>query len=377
MIFHLGCQLSDVSQHWSDPFTLIHIHIHPRSHFSLDFAKQTQLLKSFNGARDKKKIKTRLFTQMKWLVFGSRGWIGSQLCELLKRAPDSVVVETNVRTEDAPRVHQLLDEQRPDRVLMATGRTHGGTCSTIDYLEQKGKLVENVRDNLEGPLVVALACWARGIHLTYLGTGCIFAYDSEHPMPVDCADPATQRAERRGFVEEDRPNFVGSSYSVVKGSTDRLLHLPPLCDAVLNVRIRMPITADANPRNFLTKICNYRRICSVPNSMTVLPQLLPLMADMARHRRVGTINLVNPGVISHNQILDLYRQTVDPAFEYTNFSVEEQNAILAAERSNNHLDTSQLQKLYPDVLDIRQALRRVMEELRDKNILLRNKGHGL
>ena len=53
-------------------------------------------------------------------------------------------------------------------------------------------------------------------------------------------------------------------------------------------------------------------------------------------------NFTNPGTISHNQILDLYKQYIDPAFTYTNFSLEEQSKILAAGRSNNELDSSKL-----------------------------------
>ena len=42
----------------------------------------------------------------------------------------------------------------------------------------------------------------------------------------------------------------------------------------------MPITAEDNPRNFITKITNYEKICSMSNSMSVLPDLLPLVIEM-------------------------------------------------------------------------------------------------
>jgi len=64
---------------------------------------------------------------------------------------------------------------------------------------------------------------------------------------------------------------------------------------VLNVRIRMPITADLNSRNFIIKITTYNKICSVSNLMTVLSELLPLMIDMEVNNKItGTINLTNP-----------------------------------------------------------------------------------
>ena len=118
------------------------------------------------------------------------------------------------------------------------------------------------------PIVLAILSNKYNFHYTYLGTGCIFEYEGDiHPFGL----------ESNGFTESDVPNFFGSGYSVVKGYTDRLMYLFP---NVLNVRIRMPITVDLNPRNFITKITTYKKVCSVPNSMTILPELLPLMIDM-------------------------------------------------------------------------------------------------
>lgn len=51
----------------------------------------------------------------------------------------------------------------------------------------------------------------------------------------------------------------------------------------------------------------------------------------------GVYNFCNPGAISHNEILDMYKQFIDPSFTYTNFTVEEQDKILVAGRSNNTL----------------------------------------
>ena len=115
----------------------------------------------------------------------------------------------------------------------------------------------------------------------------------------------------------------------------------------LNLRIRMPITEEKNPRNFITKITNYEYICSIPNSMTVLPELLPLVLDMMHKKITGTINLTNPGLISHNEILDMYKDIVDPNFTWKNFTKEEQSKILDSDRSNNYLDTKNIESLYP------------------------------
>lgn len=280
-----------------------------------------------------------------YLIFGGRGWIGSQLKdELMKRG--HILTDSQVRLDEEDQVRAQLDTLKPDRVLCLIGRTHGPGFGTIDYLEQPGKLVENLRDNLYAPVSLALLCKERGIHMTYMGTGCIFEYDTLH----------TEGGV--GFDETSRPNFFGSSYSIVKGATDRLMHL--LDSSVLNIRIRMPIVAEHHPRNFITKITKYAKVCSIPNSMTVLPTLLPLMVQMTEGGDVGTMNLTNPGTISHNEILTMYKELVDPTFTWENFSVEEQNAILASKRSNNFLDTQKLQTRFPAVPDIHTAVRQAL-----------------
>lgn len=287
---------------------------------------------------------------MNILVYGSDGWIGQQvLSELHKR---NVSFKGKQRAENIRELEAEIVAINPTHIMSFIGRTHGEyngfTYTTIDYLEQPGKIKDNVRDNLYSPITLALLCQKYSIHYTYLGTGCIFEYDSDHKID-----------EVNGFTELDTPNFFGSGYSVVKGYTDRLMHL---FDNVLNVRIRMPITSKNNPRNFITKITNYTKICSVQNSMTVLPELIPIMIDLALNNVTGTINLTNPGTISHNEILEMYKDIVDPSFTWSNFSIEEQNEILASKRSNNYLDTSKLEHLYPNVLTIKDAVKKCLVE---------------
>ncbi len=282
------------------------------------------------------------------LIYGGNGWIGQQLRNTL-HSRHHIISLSPFRLDDTANVADELDRLKPARVICLVGRTHGAGHSTIDYLEQPGKLVENVRDNLYAPVSLALMCKERGIHMTYLGTGCIFEYDAAHP----------EGNTTTGFTEAAEPNFFGSSYSVVKGFTDRLMHLLEATGCpVLNVRIRMPIIGADHTRNFITKITKYTKVCSVPNSMTVLPTLLPLLVQLVERAEVGTVNLTNPGLITHNEILGMYKELVDPAFTWSNFTVEEQNAVLASKRSNNCLDTERLESLFPgEVPDIHTAVR--------------------
>jgi len=284
---------------------------------------------------------------MKILIYGHRGWIGKQFLSILER--NSITFYNGyARVDNIVELENEINTYKPSHVISFIGRTHGKIgekqFTTIDYLEE-GKLYENVRDNLFSPIVLANVCAKHNIHYTYLGTGCIFKYDDEHPFGE----------EINGFTENSTPNFFGSSYSVVKGFTDKIMKLYET--NVLNLRVRMPITGEENPRNFITKIVNYEKVCSVPNSMTVLPELLPYVLDMMKNGLTGTMNLTNPGLISHNEILEMYREIVNPFFTWTNFTQEEQCKILAADRSNNFLDTTRLTTLYPTIKNIKESVR--------------------
>lgn len=287
---------------------------------------------------------------MKILVYGSKGWIG---CQFLKIANKYDVLIGESRLDNIEAVKNELSDKQPTHIFCFIGRTHGKigdkVYSTIDYLEQKGKLVDNIRDNLFSPITLVKLCENKNIHLTYLGTGCIFKFDEEHPF----------EEEKNGFLESSKPNFFGSGYSVVKGFTDQLMTLFP---NVLNLRIRMPINGIPNRRNFITKITTYEKICSIKNSMTVLPELLPMAIELAKQNHTGTLNLTNPGLISHNEILEMYKEIVDPDFDWKNFSIEEQAKILAADRSNNFLDTSKLESLFPNVKNIKDSVRNMLHQ---------------
>src|SRR5688500_8943163 len=133
---------------------------------------------------------------MKFLVYGYKGWIGAQVLQGLKDAGHEGI-GASARADNPKDVDAELASVKPDRVISLIGRTRGGDFTTIDYLEQKGKLVENMRDNLWGPVVLAHLCKKHGVHLAYMGTGCIFHYDNDKfKLGNGC-----------GFTEADDPNF--------------------------------------------------------------------------------------------------------------------------------------------------------------------------
>ena len=118
----------------------------------------------------------------------------------LEKCPCEVITLAESRADDPEAVSLELDASMPDRVICCIGRTHGPGVPNIDYLEDKPDI--NIRDNFFAPQVLAKLCENRGIHMTYIGTGCIF--DSRDNY-------------KKTYTEDDLPDFKGSAYSLVKG----------------------------------------------------------------------------------------------------------------------------------------------------------------
>jgi len=96
---------------------------------------------------------------MKFLVFGHKGWIGSMVTKLLEKQNIHFVCAKS-RAENKKAVEEEILLVKPTHVMSFIGRTHGTTddgtkYTTIDYLEQKGKIKEN--ENKYEPNCVAVA----------------------------------------------------------------------------------------------------------------------------------------------------------------------------------------------------------------------------
>lgn len=90
------------------------------------------------------------------LMYGHRGWIGGKIVDLVERLHPSWKLILGVSRVDSKDLQDELDSVKPEAIICCIGRTHGENIPTIDYLEQPGKLRENLRDNLFGPVSLGL-----------------------------------------------------------------------------------------------------------------------------------------------------------------------------------------------------------------------------
>ncbi|CAO2047987.1 unnamed protein product [Urochloa humidicola] len=274
---------------------------------------------------------------LKFLIYGRTGWIGGLLGGLCADRGIPFAYGAG-RLENRAQLEADIDAAAPTHVFNAAGVTGR---PNVDWCETHR--AETVRANVVGTLTLADVCRGRGLVLINYATGCIFEYDDAHTLGSGI-----------GFKEEDTPNFVGSFYSKTKAMVEELLKN---YENVCTLRVRMPISSDlSNPRNFITKITRYEKVVNIPNSMTILDELLPISIEMAKRNLTGIWNFTNPGVVSHNEILEMYREYIDPSFTWKNFNLEEQAKVIVAPRSNNELDQTKLKKEFPELLSIKESL---------------------
>ncbi|KAI3889740.1 hypothetical protein MKX03_007762 [Papaver bracteatum] len=276
-------------------------------------------------------------TNLKFLIYGKSGWIGGLLGKLCKE--DGIAFEYGCgRLEDRRSIIEDIRKVSPTHVFNAAGVTGR---PNVDWCETHK--VETIRTNVVGTLTLADICKEHGLLMVNFATGCIFEYDNDH-----------KEGSGIGFKEEDTPNFIGSFYSKTKAMVEELLKE---FENVCTLRVRMPISSDlGNPRNFITKISRYNKVVNIPNSMTVLDELLPISIEMAKRNCRGIWNFTNPGVVSHNEILEMYRDYIDTGFKWENFNLEEQAKVIVAPRSNNELDATKLKTEFPELLSIKDSI---------------------
>lgn len=254
---------------------------------------------------------------MKWLIYGSTGWIARKFIEYIctNDIVDTIVAGVS-RMENFDDIKQEILAIQPDRVVVLGGLTYKSPAKNIDWCEDHKQ--EVIRVNVLGVLNIADICEQNNIHCTILGTGCIYSSQNDEV-----------------FTEDSMWNFDKSFYSKTKAYTQELLKC---YKNILLLRIRMPIDNTNNPKNFIEKLKSFDKIISIPNSMTVLPEMIPIMVTLIATGQTGTWNCVNPNVISHKEIINM----LGIQKEYVDIS--HQSELTRVARSNNHLATTKIEQ---------------------------------
>jgi nucleoside-diphosphate-sugar epimerase len=260
-------------------------------------------------------------TRTKLLFYGANGFLGGYFLQILSNIPDAAhfqVIHGTARLDDRTALLEEVSRVKPHRIVCMAGIAGKPDISWCDK-----NPIETIRVNLVGQLnvldVASVVQKPEAIHCR----GGIYEYDNgEHKVNSG-----------RGFAEENAPNFNKLFYYEMRMELERLLRSYP---NVLNLRIMYPTVSDlTNPKSLVSKLIKYEQIKSIPISISMLDDLWPVAVHMVQKGILGTFNFNNPGTITHEQILQLYKEHVNSAHVWT--SVPFDSSRPAAELSARKL----------------------------------------
>ncbi|KAH8427413.1 uncharacterized protein LDX57_005128 [Aspergillus melleus] len=285
-----------------------------------------------------------------FLMFGN-GWIANQIKEVLV-SQGKIIIMSQARTESREQILSELIKHKPSRVLNCAG-TRG--TPNVDWCEQHK--IETVRSNILGTLNVVDACHQLDIHVTHIGSACIYTLSEEE---IDNHPP---------FKETDEPFFQGSWYARSRLLSElSIRHYPNL----LLLRIRLPIAADMHPNNHLSRLLKFEKIVDRTGSGTVLPNLLPGAIILSENAETGIYNFVTPGEISNVELMELAKQHIRPNLVWSTFKLDDMLAILKAPRANCIMDanklTNKLREYGYEIKERREALEEVFRTLAQNGV---------
>ncbi|XP_027932665.1 trifunctional UDP-glucose 4,6-dehydratase/UDP-4-keto-6-deoxy-D-glucose 3,5-epimerase/UDP-4-keto-L-rhamnose-reductase RHM1-like [Vigna unguiculata] len=271
---------------------------------------------------------------VKFLIYGGAGWIGGLVGTLCEK--QGIPFEYGkARLDDGSQSQILADinTSKPTHVFNASGVT--GALNLKWFEAHKP---EAIRANVVGVLTLAHVCKDQGLPMMNYAFG--------------------------GNLEDTKNSTGDAFYFRTQAKVEELLKE---YDNVCTLRIQLPVSSDlSNPHNFISKITSSDKVANMPNSITVLDELVPISIEMAKRNCRGIWNLTNPGVVTCNEILEMYKDYIDPSFKWVNFTLEEQGQFPSP--STNAMDASQLQKEFPELLPVRDSLLKYVFEPKKKTL---------
>lgn len=251
--------------------------------------------------------------------------------------PYPVIRDRIVNDQD---IEDIIKRYDPDVLINCIGRTGN---PTIDWCESNR--VATIEGNFVIPTMIAQACQRRGIHMVQIGSGCIFVGES---------------TDSSGWKENDQAN-PKSWYSKTKWACDQELGRTDLYDNVTILRIRMPISHIDNDRNLINKLKKYQKIIDIPNSVTMMKDLVRCIDWVVDNKYLGIYHVTNPRPITAVDVMEEYRKYF-PDHKYEIIDEKALDLLTVAKRSNCILNTDKLIGLGFRMQDAREALAECMKE---------------
>lgn len=261
------------------------------------------------------------------LLLGASGYVGQAFQDLFRERgiPFHAVSRSETDGYAADRLESLIREKDATFLINAAGYTGKPNVDACEI--HKAECLEG---NAVLPGTIRTVCEAANLPWGHVSSGCIYA---------------GRREDGRGFLEDDAPNFSFRTNHCSFYSGTKALGEEVLQGARQNYiwRLRIPFDHRDNPRNYLSKLLNYKTLLEAENSISHLGEFVAACyACWEKRLPFGIYNLTNTGAITTRQVVELIKTHLKPEKEFEFFTSEEEFMKIAAKtpRSNCVMDTA-------------------------------------
>lgn len=277
----------------------------------------------------------------KILIFGN-GQIGNFYKNYFDiKSVNSTISDANIRNVEE--IEKAVDNYKPTVVINTAAQTNLEWCAS--------NRLDSFHDNVLGADNVAQVCDTNGIYFIHFSSGCIMASVDENDTKK----------------ETDIPDPI-SYYSWTKVWSENLIAFKKSPDfKYLVLRPRQPVSAQVNYKNMLMKLLTFTKFIDIPNSGTVIEDLMDWTKILIDKRFTGTLNVANTGWTTPYQIGLLLKKHILPTLQVDKFTKDELNKHTPEKRVDTVLDVSKLESVVGEVKSYRERLEDVIIQL-GKNI---------
>jgi dTDP-4-dehydrorhamnose reductase len=311
------------------------------------------------------------------LLLGASGYIGQAFAgELLRR--QWPFVPLSHKAVDYSRFDLLFDYVRkigPTFLINAAGYTGNPDVDACELAR-----AETLYANTILPQTIARVCLMTKTPWGHVSSGGIYngakvVENGQTRIEKDLGRPEVLRLfsvtpERFvGFTELDEPNFTFvyppcNFYCGTKALAEEALREVGLCYIW---RPKILFNELDNPRNFLSKIQRYSRVCNAVNSFSHLEDFVRSCLDLWELRApFGIYNITNPGAVTTRQVVEAMQRILRPdrRFEFWKGDEEFVHFGAKAPRSNCILDVSKLLATGLRMRPVQEALEQSLRKWR-------------
>ncbi|MBU1292378.1 sugar nucleotide-binding protein [Patescibacteria group bacterium] len=255
----------------------------------------------------------------KILIFGT-GQIGSFYLDYFKKKNLAVkAIEPDIR--DIKKAERAINSFKPSVVINVAALTNLEECSQ--------KKAEAFEVNVLGADNLAQICDQQSIYFIHFSSGCIFQSKNQNDAKK----------------EDDLPN-PAAYYAWTKVWSEQLIQFNKSPDfKYLILRPRQPISSKLDYKNTLVKFLTFTKFIDVPNTVTILEDLMDWTFQLIKKKPIGVFHVANSGFTTPFRAALLLKKHILPSLDVNKIFKQELNKLTPNKRVDTILNIDKLKKI--------------------------------